>query len=107
MNARRAEIIRRYLNGIRDCSKIKPLLPYELENAAYWLFGVRCDQRDKLIIHLKKLGIATGVHFLPLPLHPLFSQFNDPIPVAKGTLADLRHPAALPRPDQHGSGLRH
>lgn len=83
MNARRAEIIRRYLEGIKGCKTIKPLLPYELENGAYWLFGVRCDQRDKLIIHLKKLGIATGVHFLPLPLHPLFSQFDDPIPVSK------------------------
>jgi len=83
MNARRAQIIRRYLDGIRDCQRIQPLLPYELDGGAYWLFGVRCEQRDALILHLKQRGIATGVHFLPLPLHPLFAQFDDPIPVAK------------------------
>ena len=83
MNARRAQIIRRYLDGIKDCQKICPLLPYDLDGSAYWLFGVRCEQRDELIIHLKQRGIATGVHYMPLPLHPLFQQFDDPIPVAK------------------------
>lgn len=83
MNARRAQIIRRYLDGIKDCQRIKPLLPYDLEGSAYWLFGVRCAERDRLILHLKRRGIATGVHYMPLPLHPLFKQFDDAIPVAK------------------------
>lgn len=83
MNARRRDLIRRYLDGIAGCRQIKPLLPYKLDNAAYWLFGVRCEERDKLIIHLKQRGIATGVHFMPLPLHPLFREFDNDIPVSK------------------------
>jgi perosamine synthetase len=83
MNERRRRAIKRYLHGIRDCQQIQPLLPYQLEDSAYWIFGVRCDKRDDLIIHLKQRGIATGVHFLPLPLHPLFREYSDAIPIAK------------------------
>jgi perosamine synthetase len=83
MNQRRREVIARYLAGIRDLKEIKPLLPYDLEASAYWLFGVRCPRRDELMIHLKQRGIATGVHFLPLPMHPLFKDHREGIPRAR------------------------
>jgi perosamine synthetase len=83
MNQRRRVIIRRYLDGIKGCHQVQPLLPYELKDASYWLFGVRCKRREELILHLKRRGIATGVHFLPLPLHPLFRNHDEPIPVAR------------------------
>jgi perosamine synthetase len=82
MNARRRQIIQRYLNGLKDHKHVRPLFPYQLDNAAYWLFGVRCDYRDDMIIHLKKHGIATGVHYMPLPLHPLFKRYQSETPVA-------------------------
>jgi perosamine synthetase len=83
MNERRRAIIQRYLDGIKDCQQIRPLLPYVLQDATYWIFGVRCHRRDDLIIHLKRKGIATGVHFMPIPLHPLFRRYDNAIPVAK------------------------
>jgi perosamine synthetase len=82
MNERRRQIIRRYLEGIEDCQQIRPLLPYDLEGSSYWLFGVRCDRRGDLILHLKRRGVATGVHFMPLPLHPLFKNADYHTPVA-------------------------
>ena len=83
MNRRRTEIIGRYLEGIRDCHGIEPLLPYDLhDGAAYWLFGVRCERRDELIVFLKERGIATGVHYMPLHLHPLFKDCKRDVPVA-------------------------
>lgn len=75
MNARRRHYIKRYLEGIKNLNNIKPLMPYEPEKYVYWIFGVRCDRRDDLIIHLKSKGIATGVHYMPLPLHPLFKSY--------------------------------
>jgi len=45
--------------------------------------GCRCDRRDELILHLQKRGIATGVHYMPIPMHPLFRKFDRDIPVAK------------------------
>lgn len=83
MNERRRAIIRRYLDGIKDCQQIRPLFPYALEDAAYWIFGVRCKRRDDLIAHLKQKGIATGVHYMPIPLHPFFKSYDKAIPIAK------------------------
>jgi perosamine synthetase len=83
MNARRRELIARYLRGIDRLERVRPMFPYELEGSAYWLFGVRCDDRDSLIRFLKARGIATGVHFMPIPMHPLFaSHRDDTTPVA-------------------------
>ena len=53
MNQRRAAIIARYLDGISGIQYLRPLLPYDLSGSAYWLFGVRCDARDQLILHLR------------------------------------------------------
>lgn len=83
MNQRRRALIQRYLAGIKDCRQIKPLLPYALEDSSYHLFGVRCDRRDDLIAHLKPRGIATGVHYMPVPMLPLFDGNDDPIPAAE------------------------
>jgi len=89
MNQRRRDLIKLYLEGIRGLRQIKPLLPYSLEGSSYWLFGVRCPDRDNLILHLKRQGIATSVHYMPLPLHPLFKDYQDPIPFAKQVWTSL------------------
>jgi perosamine synthetase len=83
MNERRRQIIQRYLDGISRCQRIRPLLPYRLRDNAYWIFGVRCEQRDELILHLKRKGIATSVHYMPLPMHPLFRSSKAIVPVAE------------------------
>ena len=77
MNSSRGKVIERYLDGIKDLKQIKPILPYSPGNDVYWFFGVRCNKRDELILFLKEKGISTGVHFYPLPLHPLFSSYDN------------------------------
>ena len=81
MNDRRREIIARYLHGLRGCRHVRPLLPYQLEDSAYWIFGVRATRRDDFILHMKERGIATGVHYMPVPHHPLFRQYASATPV--------------------------
>jgi perosamine synthetase len=84
MNEARLNAIRRYLDGLKESEHIRPLLPYDLSgDSAYWLFGVRCRNRDDLILHCKKKGIATGVHYMPLPLHPLFPKSHRDIKTAE------------------------
>lgn len=84
MNAKRRAIIGRYLDGIRGMDGIMPYTRYTLNGEeAYWFFGIRSARRDELILHLKHRGIATGVHFYPLPLHPLFKSWDNGCPVAK------------------------
>ena len=75
MNARRSEIIRMYIDGIKDIKGIVPLLPFEPETYVYQMFGIRAEKRDDLMIYLKSKGIATGCHYTPLSVQPLFKPF--------------------------------
>ena len=75
MNRRRSEIIRKYLDGIKGIEHIQPLLPYEPEKYVYQMFGIRAEQRDELMIYLKSKGIATGCHYTPLSMQPLFKPY--------------------------------
>lgn len=74
-NKKRSEIIQKYLDGLKDLDGIRPLLPFEPETYAYQMFGVRADRRDELMIHLKSKGIATGCHYTPLSIQPLFKPY--------------------------------
>ena len=76
MNKRRSEIIRRYLDGIEGLKSIKPLLPFEPEKYVYQMFGIRAKKRDDLMIYLKSKGIATGCHYTPLSMQPLFKPYT-------------------------------
>ena len=40
------------------------------------MFGLRVKKRDELMIHLKKNGIATGCHYTPLSIQPLFRSYS-------------------------------
>ena len=79
-NRRRSEIIRLYLDGIAGLKGIDPLLPFEPEKYPYQMFGIRTDRRNELIIRLKSLGIATGCHYTPLSMQPLFRKYSTGCP---------------------------
>ncbi len=83
MNSERSKHIHRYMEGIKDLKHITPLLPFEPDENSYWLFGVRCEKRDELILHLKSKGIATGVHYVPLMLFPFFKKWDNRCDVSK------------------------
>ncbi|MBE3128775.1 MAG: DegT/DnrJ/EryC1/StrS family aminotransferase [Actinobacteria bacterium] len=83
INEAKRKAIGIYLNGIKDIDDIKPLLPYDINtNSSYWIFGVRTENRDDLVLYLKKHGVATSVHFTPLPLHPFWKNHKEPIPIS-------------------------
>ncbi len=74
-NKKRSYIINRYLNGIKSITGVSSLLPYEPEKYPYQMFGIRSEQRDDLMIFLKSKGIATGCHYTPLSMQPLFRKY--------------------------------
>ena len=83
MNNRRSEIISRYLSGVEELNGIKPLLPYKPDQYVYQMFGIRADNKEDLMIYLKSKGIATGCHYTPLTMQPLFKEFAGSCPVAE------------------------
>jgi perosamine synthetase len=74
-NKRRSAIISRYMSGLKSFPGIEPLLPFEPDKYPYQMFGVRTGKRDDLMIYLKSKGIATGCHYTPLSVQPLFRQY--------------------------------
>ena len=75
MNQIRANIIKKYLKLLKDVDLIQPLLPYNIKQYTYQIFGLRTDYRDDLMIFLKSHNIATGCHWTPLSLQPLFKKY--------------------------------
>jgi len=82
MNTSRRRAIGRYLDRLHEVPDLRPLIPYDTEKGCEHLFGVRTPCREELIRHLKSREIATGVHYTPLPLHPLFREHTEATPVA-------------------------
>jgi len=76
-NKKRSLIIRQYLDGLEGIDGIKPLLPFEPEMYPYQMFGIRAEKRDDLMIYLKSKGIATGCHYTPLSVQPLFRPWGN------------------------------
>ncbi len=79
-NQQRSQIIRMYLDGLRTFSHVEPLLPFEPEKYPYQMFGIRARHRDELMIFLKNNGIATGCHYTPLSVQPLFKPWGNNCP---------------------------
>lgn len=88
-NKRRRQIIQRYLEGVIELEGVEPLLPYNLGEGAYWLFGIRTIKRQQVIRHLKARRIATGVHYMPLSCHPLFASYSHDLPVSHRVWTEL------------------
>ncbi len=80
MNLRRSKIVRFYLDRLVGLPGIKPLLPFDPENYCYQMFGIRAAYRNELMIHLKSKGIATGCHYTPLSIQPLFKTWGKNCP---------------------------
>ncbi len=80
MNAHRSTLIRAYLDGLKKVAGVKPLLPFEPETYSYQMFGIRTDHRNELMLHLKSKGIATGCHYTPLSMQPLFAPWGHSAP---------------------------
>lgn len=79
-NKRRSEVIKQYLKGLKDLNRIRPLLPYEPQKYPYQMFGIRIEKRDELMIFLKSKGVATGCHYTPLSVQPLFLKWGENCP---------------------------
>lgn len=80
MNKKRGDIIKQYIDGLRSINEIQLLVPFSPDQYSYQMFGIRTDRRNDLIVHLKAAGIATGCHYTPLSVQPLFSRWGNNCP---------------------------
>lgn len=80
MLSRRSALASRYTDALSSLDAYSvPSVPDHVEQA-WHLFVLRVNEaaltmsRDRVIEELKRLGIGTSVHFIPLHLHPLYQQ---------------------------------
>lgn len=67
MNTERRRIADRYLNEITNAKVVLPTV--EKDMVPVWhIFGIRCNEREKLEKHLNDKGIGTNKHY-PIPMH--------------------------------------
>jgi len=81
MNLSRSRIVKKYLQGFQNSPLVRLGMPYR-DDTPYYLFMLRTSHRDSLIEHLTRMGVSTGVHTMPLPWHPLYSEHKKDIPTA-------------------------
>ena len=67
MNAERRRIAGRYLPEINNPKITLPYVP-DYAEPVWHIFGIRCDERERLEEHLKKAEIMTNKHY-PIPMH--------------------------------------
>jgi len=80
----RKNILKHYLEGLKECQSIKPAFPYT-SLTPYYDFMVKLnnkEMRDKFIVFMQNRGIATGVHTMPVPYLPYYRKFEANIPTA-------------------------
>lgn len=82
-NRKRRTVVERYNAAFRPHGWIET--PPELEGmrSSWHIYHIKVPRRDRLIAHLKRRGIAPGVHYYPLHLHPYYAKQRVECPVAE------------------------
>ncbi|RJP23823.1 MAG: DegT/DnrJ/EryC1/StrS aminotransferase family protein [Candidatus Omnitrophota bacterium] len=82
-NLKRRQVMERYNNGFSDHTWIET--PPEQENvtSSWHIYHIKVPERDRLVAHLKRKGIAPGVHYYPIHMHPYYAPQNAQCPIAE------------------------
>jgi perosamine synthetase len=90
INDRKRHIMKRYNKGLSGLDWLSMPEHYDLEKGAHWLYIIKVKQRDKFVDYMAKNDITTGVHYMPLNLHPYYKR---------------KYPAVLPNSEEVWLGL--
>lgn len=83
LNERRRAIAHRYDEALGHLPWLSvPSVAPDVVSARH-NYAIQLDRRDELIAWLGERGIASGVHYRPLHLHPFYRGLNASLPVAE------------------------
>lgn len=75
-NERRRNIVSMYQKNFENEHWIERPVEKEYTHSAWHNYVIKTSHRDRLNLHLKQLGIATGVHYVPIHLQPYYRRNN-------------------------------
>lgn len=73
-NARRREIVEKYNRSFKGESWIERPVEKDYTYSAMHNYVIKTPYRDDLNLFLKDKGIASGVHYMPIHLHPYYRE---------------------------------
>ncbi len=83
LNKQRRIIAKAYDKALASISWIETPVEKKYARSAYHNYVIKVGvDRNKLIGYLKSLGISTGVHYMPLYLHPVYADVDVDCPIA-------------------------
>ena len=83
LNGKRERIFRRYNEAFSNLDWLEIPVLKDYAKSAYHNYVIKTEHRDKLMQHLMKNGISSGVHYLPAYKHPVFKGIKADCPVAE------------------------
>jgi len=90
INEKKCYIMKRYNKGLSGLDWLSIPEHYDLKIGAHWLYIIKVEQRDEFIEFMAKNGITTGVHYMPLHLHPYYKRkYPAELPVSEGIWLNL------------------
>jgi perosamine synthetase len=82
-NARRKEIAARYTAGFSDLDWLQTPVERPYVHSSFHNYVVKLERRDALMKYLQENGIATGMHYIPNHLYPMYAPFSSELPVTE------------------------
>lgn len=82
-NRKRRRIAERYSDAFAGLGWLDRPIEHPDSFSSWHIYGLRALDRDRLIAHLKKRGIAPGVHYYPVHLHPYYADRGTQCPIAE------------------------
>jgi len=86
-NEIRRKIVQKYMKGFKDLDWMKLPAEKSYVKSSWHMFVPKVQNRDGLVEHLTNLDISCGVHYLPLYMHPFFSDL-----ISKGKIKTANTP---------------
>jgi perosamine synthetase len=82
-NKRRAEIAATYSAGFADLAWLETPAKRPYATSAHHNYVIKVPKRDQLMSALQEQGIATGMHYIPNHLFPLYREWYQELPVTE------------------------
>ena len=83
-NARRREIVTQYNTAFAHMDWLECPVEHDYTTSAHHNYVIKTPHRDALNLYLRERDIATGVHYMPVHLHPYYrNRYWTSLPVAE------------------------
>ncbi len=82
-NKKRKVVVERYNESFACHAWIETPPEYANVNSSWHIYHIKVPERDRLVAHLKKKGIAPGVHYYPVHMHPYYAPLDAQCPIAE------------------------